>query len=150
MIGQSWGRKMDVERLISQLRVHEGVRDKVYLDTEGIETIGVGRNLRDRGLFDDEIDLMLKNDIVKFEQEVEDNFPWWKELDDVRQRVLVDMAFNMGIGSLSKFKNTLAQIEGGQYEEASVEMLDSKWARQVGNRAQCLSDMMRTGDDNDH
>ncbi len=71
-------------------------------------------------------------------------------MDDVRQRVIVDMAFNMGLGSLSKFKNTLGHIEAGRYEEASVEMLDSKWARQVGNRAQCLSNMMKTGEDNDH
>jgi|TARA_R110002074_G_scaffold281167_1_gene452448 lysozyme len=139
---------MDIDRLITQLKVHEGVRSKVYLDTEGIETIGVGRNLRDRGLSDDEIELMLANDIRDFQEEVESAFPWWSDMGDVRQRVVVDMAFNMGLGSLSKFVNTLAHIENGRYEEASVEMLDSKWARQVGDRANVLSDMMRTGEDN--
>ena len=139
---------MDIDRLITQLKVHEGVRSKVYLDTEGIETIGVGRNLRDRGLSDDEIELMLANDIRDFQEEVERAFPWWSDMDDVRQRVVVDMAFNMGLGSLSKFVNTLAHIENGRYEEASVEMLDSKWARQVGDRANVLSDMMKTGEDN--
>lgn len=139
---------MDIDRLITQLKVHEGVRSKVYLDTEGIETIGVGRNLRDRGLSDDEIELMLANDIRDFQEEVESAFPWWSDMDDVRQRVVVDMAFNMGLGSLSKFVNTLAHIENGRYEEASVEMLDSKWARQVGDRANVLSDMMKTGEDN--
>tara|TARA_R100000664_G_C2710117_1_gene107247 strand:+ start:34 stop:459 length:426 start_codon:yes stop_codon:yes gene_type:complete len=139
---------MDIDKLIAQLKVHEGVRSKVYLDTEGIETIGVGRNLRDRGLSDDEIELMLANDIRDFQEEVESAFPWWSDLDDVRQRVVVDMAFNMGLGSLSKFVNTLAHIENGRYEEASVEMLDSKWARQVGDRANVLSDMMKTGEDN--
>jgi len=138
---------MDIDKLIAQLKVHEGVRSKVYLDTEGIETIGVGRNLRDRGLSDDEIELMLANDIRDFQEEVENAFPWWSDLDDVRQRVVVDMAFNMGLGSLSKFVNTLAHIESGRYEEAGVEMLDSKWARQVGDRANVLSDMMRTGED---
>jgi len=141
---------MDIDRLIAQLKVHEGVRSKVYLDTEGIETIGVGRNLRDRGLSDDEIEFLLANDIRDFQEEVDRTFGWWSDLDDVRQRVIVDMAFNMGLGSLSKFKNTLGHIEAGRYEEASVEMLDSKWARQVGNRAQCLSNMMKTGEDNDH
>jgi|TARA_R100000093_G_C1919973_1_gene65382 lysozyme len=141
---------MNVDRLISQLKVHEGTRSKVYLDTEGIETIGVGRNLRDRGLSDDEIEFLLANDIRDFQEEVDRTFGWWSDLDDVRQRVIVDMAFNMGLGSLSKFKNTLGHIEAGRYEEASVEMLDSKWARQVGNRAQCLSNMMKTGEDNDH
>ena len=138
---------MDIDRLIAQLKVHEGVRSKVYLDTEGIETIGVGRNLRDRGLSDDEIEFLLANDIRDFQEEVDRTFGWWSDLDDVRQRVIVDMAFNMGRGSLSKFKNTLGHIEAGRYEEASVEMLDSKWARQVGNRAQCLSNMMKTGED---
>jgi len=138
---------MDIDKLIAQLKVHEGVRSKVYLDTEGIETIGVGRNLRDRGLSDDEIELMLANDIRDFQEEVERAFSWWSDLDDVRQRVVVDMAFNMGLGSLSKFVNTLAHIENGRYEEAGVEMLDSKWARQVGDRANVLSGMMRTGED---
>jgi lysozyme len=139
---------MDIDRLITQLKIHEGVRSKVYLDTEGIETIGVGRNLVDRGLSDDEIELMLANDIRDFQEEVESAFPWWSDMDDVRQRVVVDMAFNMGLGSLSKFVNTLAHIENGRYEDASVEMLDSKWARQVGDRANVLSDMMKTGEDN--
>ena len=141
---------MDIDRLIAQLKVHEGVRSKVYLDTENIETIGVGRNLRDRGLSDDEIELMLANDIKDFREEVDRAFSWWAELDDVRQRVIVDMAFNMGTGSLSKFKLTLGHVEAGRYEEASVEMLDSKWALQVGDRSRCLSKMMRTGEDNDH
>ena len=138
---------MDIDKLIAQLKVHEGVRSKVYLDTEGIETIGVGRNLRDRGLSDDEIELMLANDIRDFQEEVENAFPWWSDLDDVRQRVVVDMAFNMGLGSLSKFVNTLSHIDNGRYEEAGVEMLDSKWARQVGDRANVLSNMMKTGED---
>ena len=138
---------MDIDKLIAQLKVHEGVRSKVYLDTEGIETIGVGRNLRDRGLSDDEIELILANDIRDFQEEVERAFSWWSDLDDVRQRVVVDMAFNMGLGSLSKFVNTLSHIENGRYEEAGVEMLDSKWARQVGDRANVLSNMMKTGED---
>ena len=138
---------MDIDKLIAQLKVHEGVRSKVYLDTEGIETIGVGRNLRDRGLSDDEIELMLANDIRDLQEEVERAFSWWSDLDDVRQRVVVDMAFNMGLGSLSKFVNTLSHIENGRYEEAGVEMLDSKWARQVGDRANVLSNMMKTGED---
>ena len=67
---------MDIDKLIVQLKVHEGVRKFVYLDTEGIETIGVGRNLVDRGLSDDEIELMLANDIRDFQDEVEAAFPW--------------------------------------------------------------------------
>ena len=140
---------MDLDRLISQLKVHEGVRDKVYLDTEGIETIGVGRNLKDKGLSEDEIDYLLQNDISEFKSGVQDTWSWWDNLDDVRQRVVVDMAFNMGLGGLSKFKKTLGHIESGEYEEAAAEMLNSRWAEQVGRRANTLSEMMRTGEDSD-
>jgi lysozyme len=137
---------MDIDRLTEQLKVHEGVRDKVYLDTEGIETIGVGRNLKDKGLSEDEIDYLLQNDISEFRSGVQETWSWWDDLDDVRQRVVVDMAFNMGLGGLSKFKKTLGHIEAGEYEEASSEMLNSRWAEQVGRRANTLSEMMRTGD----
>tara|TARA_A100000172_G_C2981847_1_gene89658 strand:+ start:156 stop:584 length:429 start_codon:yes stop_codon:yes gene_type:complete len=140
---------MDIDRLIAQLKVHEGVRDKVYLDTEGIETIGVGRNLKDKGLSEDEIDYLLQNDISEFKSGVQDTWSWWDNLDDVRQRVVVDMAFNMGLGGLSKFKKTLGHIEAGEYEEAASEMLNSRWAEQVGRRANTLSEMMRTGEDGD-
>ena len=140
---------MDIDRLIAQLKVHEGVRDKVYLDTEGIETIGVGRNLRDKGLSEDEIDYLLQNDISEFKSGVQDTWSWWDNLDDVRQRVVVDMAFNMGLGGLSKFNKTLGHIENGEYEEAASEMLNSRWAEQVGRRANILSEMMRTGEDGD-
>ena len=138
---------MDIDRFIAQLKVHEGVRDKVYLDTEGIETIGVGRNLKDKGLSEDEIDYLLQNDISEFKSGVQDTWSWWDNLDDVRQRVVVDMAFNMGLGGLSKFKKTLGHIEAGEYEEAASEMLNSRWAEQVGRRASTLSEMMRTGED---
>jgi lysozyme len=140
---------MDTDRLIEQLKIHEGVRDKVYLDTEGIETIGVGRNLKDKGLSEDEIDYLLQNDISEFTESVKDNWPWWGDLDDVRQRVVVDMAFNMGVAGLSKFSKTLGHIESGRYEEAGDEMLDSRWAEQVGQRADRLSQMMKTGEDYD-
>ena len=140
---------MDIDRLTEQLKVHEGVRDKVYLDTEGIETIGVGRNLKDKGLSEDEIDYLLQNDISEFRSGVQETWSWWDDLDDVRQRVVVDMAFNMGLGGLSKFKKTLGHIEAGEYEEASSEMLNSRWAEQVGRRANTLSEMMRTGEDSD-
>ena len=87
---------MDIDKLIVQLKVHEGVRKFVYLDTEGIETIGVGRNLVDRGLSDDEIELMLANDIRDFQDEVEAAFPWWSDLDDVRQRLTLKVCEHLG------------------------------------------------------
>jgi lysozyme len=71
--------------------------------------------------------------------------PWWSTLDDVRARVLVNMAFNMGAVGLAQFHQTLAAVRAGAYEAAASGMLHSLWARQVGPRALRLAEMMRTG-----
>jgi lysozyme len=119
----------------------------VYLDTEGIETIGVGRNLRDRGLSKSEIDYLLDSDIRICIKELSGSFPWFKELDTVRKRVLVDMMFNLGMPRLKSFVNMLSAIEKEDWAEASSEMLNSVWAEQVGNRSARLSEMMASGED---
>jgi lysozyme len=136
---------MNIDQLIYELRRDEGVKNKVYLDTEGIETIGVGRNLRDRGLSDDEIDHLLANDISLAEADARDLVDSFDFLTDARQRVVTNMAFNLGKTRLSKFKKFLDAIEHANWERAAAEMLDSKWARQVGVRAERLADMMRAG-----
>jgi lysozyme len=136
-----------LDKLKDQIRLHEGVEKKVYLDTEGIETIGVGRNLRDRGLSEDEIDLLLDNDIAICEEELINNFEWYAELDEVRKRVLIDMAFNLGMPKLKQFAKMLDAIENKDWVNVASEMLDSRWAEQVGNRASRLSEMMETGED---
>mgnify|MGYP003625104561 FL=1 len=136
-----------LDKLKDQIRLHEGVEKKVYLDTEGIETIGVGRNLRDRGLSEDEIDLLLDNDIAICEEELLNNFEWYAELDEVRKRVLIDMAFNLGMPKLKQFAKMLDAIENKDWVNVASEMLDSRWAEQVGNRASRLSEMMETGED---
>ena len=138
---------MDKQRLIEQLRLHEGVEHKPYVDTVGKTTIGVGRNLDDVGLTDDEIDYLLDNDIHTVMSELDIWWGGWRELDEVRQRVLADMMFNMGRPTLNKFENFRAALVDGNYEQASVEMLDSRWAEQVGQRAQRLAGMMATGED---
>ncbi len=138
---------MDREALIRQLRLHEGERLKPYRCTAGKLTIGIGRNLEDRGITAAESAYLLGNDIAAVQQQVLNALPWAAQLDDVRQRVLLDMAFNMGIGGLLSFKNTLATIKAGDYTKAAAMMLDSKWAGQVGQRAERLSRMMATGKD---
>ena len=138
---------MDRNRLIDQLRIHEGVEKTVYNDSEGIPTIGVGRNLRDRGLSDDEIDYLLINDIDIVVDELDKVMPWWKDLDEVRQRVLCDLVFNLGMPRFSGFKKSISYMKQQMWDQAADELLDSKWARQVGRRAQTLSEMMRTGND---
>lgn len=137
---------MTDERAKLQLQImrHEGVKLKVYLDTLGIETIGVGRNLRDKGISHDEAMFLLDNDLDECIRDCA-TFPWFADLDPVRQRVVVDLRFNLGPSRLRGFKNTLAAIGRGDYEAAAAGMLKSKWATQVGQRAIRLAEMMRTG-----
>jgi lysozyme len=136
---------IDRTAMVRQLRLHEGERLKPYRDTVGKLTIGVGRNLEDRGITAQESAMLLANDISREERELINALPWVAQLDEVRQRVLLDMAFNMGIVGLLAFKRTLATIQAGDYQAAASMMLDSRWAKQVGQRAERLSRMMATG-----
>lgn len=141
-------------RLLDQITMHEGRERKPYTDTVGKITIGVGRNLTDVGLSPDEIDYLLVNDLKRVEDDLDRALPWWRELDDVRQRVMIDLCFNMGITSLKGFKNTLKAIQDRRWADAKRGMLASKWARQVDKnlnddvgRANRLANMMLTGKD---
>jgi lysozyme len=130
--------------LAKQLEVDESRERHPYLDSVGKRTIGIGRNLDDVGLSDDEIDYLLANDIHRAEQLLDARLPWWRKLDEVRQGVLMDMAFNMG-AQLFTFVNTLASVQRGDYAKAAKGMRASKWATQVGARAVRLATMMETG-----
>jgi lysozyme len=134
---------MDIEALKNQLILHEGLKLEPYECTAGKLTIGVGRNIEDIGITEDEARYLLDNDILRVCDELDRNLPWWRDLSDARQRVLVDMVFNLGISRFMQFQNTIAAIESGDYDLASKEMLDSRWSNQVGNRAKTLSRMMR-------
>jgi lysozyme len=137
--------ELDRVRLAEQLDRHEGRRQKPYKDTVGKLTIGVGRNLDDVGLFDDEIDRMLANDIERAVRGLVSRYPsWFPSLDPVRQAVLVNMAF-MGLSRLAGFTKMLTAVARHDFETAAIEMLQSKWADQVGDRALELAQMMRTG-----
>ena len=133
--------------LRAQLMRHEGLRLAPYLDTVGKVTIGYGRNLTDTGIAEDEAAFLLENDIEKAASAVQAHLPWaFGGLGEARRAVLVNMAFNLGIGGLLSFKATLSAIQRGRYEEAADHMLDSKWAVQTGNRAVELAEQMRTGE----
>lgn len=136
---------MNRTKLRAQLIDHEGLRLKPYTDTTGHVTIGVGRNLDGRGISEAEAFALLDNDIERCEAELDANLPWWRKMSEVRQRVLLDMCFNLGITKLLEFKNTLRNMELRRYRVAAEGMLDSKWARQVGRRATNLAAMMRSG-----
>lgn len=132
--------------LEDQLIRHEGLELKPYQCTADKLTIGVGRNIEDRGITEDEARYLLKNDIKIVEDELLSKKPMVAELDAVRQRVLVDMGFNLGIPTLLKFQNMWLAIEQEDFIQASIEMMDSRWARQVGQRAHKLSEAMRIGE----
>ena len=135
-----------MNRIKAQLVRHEGLRLKPYRCTAGKLTIGIGRNLDDRGISRKEAYAMLERDIQDCEQWLIDKIPdIYNNLDEVRQSVLLNMCFNLGIKGLLGFKNTLDFIGAGDWERAANNMLASKWAKQVGMRAIELSEMMRKG-----
>tara|TARA_R100000951_G_scaffold87864_1_gene75832 strand:- start:474 stop:899 length:426 start_codon:yes stop_codon:yes gene_type:complete len=136
----------DVNELVKQLIDHEGLKLMPYKCTADKLTIGVGRNLEDRGISEDEAQYLLQNDIEIVERELLAAQPMVSMLDPVRQRVLVDMGFNLGLPILMKFQNMWDAIEDENWEEASAQMLDSRWAKQVGRRAVRLADAMSTGE----
>jgi lysozyme len=137
---------------LTQLLVrHEGLRLKPYRDSAGLLTLGVGRNLDQVGISQPEALFLLQNDIDRVKAELNQALPWWVKLDWIRQAVLIDMGFNLGVltppltAKLLTFTTTLDLIENGWYNEAANHMLASKWAQQVGARAIELAGMMRTG-----
>ena len=135
--------------LKTQLIREEGAESCAYQDSLGYWTIGVGRLIDFRkggGLSNEEIDFLLENDIKRNYEAVLKALPWIEKLSDQRQAVLIEMAFQMGVGGLLQFKRTLGSIEDGQYGEAAVEMLESKWAQQTPKRAARMAKQMETGE----
>ena len=135
----------DEARAVRLIQRHEGLRLLPYRDTVGKWTIGYGRNLSDRGITRSEAECLLRNDLRDVTAGLDRLLPWWRELDVVRRAVLVDMAFNLGVGGLVKFTTPLAAVRVGQWEAAAAGLMRSKWARQVGARAVRLATMMRLG-----
>lgn len=136
---------MNANELAAQLVDDEGVKLRPYRDPVGKLTIGVGRNLEDLGITRQEAMGLLSNDIARVETELDRVFPWWTQMSDRRQQVLANMCFNLGIDRLQGFIRMLAAMQVGHFDEAAAEMLSSKWAKQVGNRATRLATMMRNG-----
>jgi lysozyme len=116
---------------------HEGLRLKPYRDTVGKLTLGVGRNLDDLGITHDEALFLLQNDLERCRCELNNAFPWWVKLGEVREAVLLSLCFNLGITKLLSFKTTVGLIEAGKYAEAADRLLTLPWASQVGKNPPC-------------
>ncbi len=122
---------------------HEGIKLKVYADSEGVLTIGCGRNLEDVGVTRDEAMLMLDNDIKRVLYDCWHEFIWFADLTEDRQNVVASMVFNLGLEGFKKFKRMIAAIEKEDWTEAACQMIDSTWAAQVKTRAVELAVMMK-------
>lgn len=122
---------------------HEGVKLHPYKDTADKVSIGVGRNLTDRGISKEEALYLLRNDIQDSIDDCTRLFSFFKELSEVRKMVLIDMMFNLGAARIMKFSRFIEALKAKDWVKASKEMLDSVWAMQVGKRAQRLAYMMQ-------
>lgn len=142
---------MDPEALKSLKEViirHEGNKLFPYEDTTGHMTIGIGRNLTTRGLYPNEPAVLLDNDLSYFIPRLKDSLPFFSALDHVRQIVLVDMCFNLGLKGLLGFKKMLEAVKRKDWVCAGKEILQSKAADQAPNRYSNLANMMKTGEIN--
>ena len=128
-----------------QIMRHEGLRLMPYSDTEGHLTVGYG-HLVANGISEAVADKLLREDILLAEADARSLLgKSYRLLNRPRQAVLVNMAFNLGLPRLKRFRRMIQEIELGAYASAAREMLDSKWAQQVGGRAVELAEQMRTG-----
>jgi len=134
---------MFIDKLVDQLVDHEGMKLKPYKDTKRKTTIGVGRNLQDNGISEDEARMLLRNDIVWVMAALDKIFYGWKFMSEDRQLVVADMMFNMGAPTFKKFRKFWKALKSDDYHVAADEMLNSKWAKQVKGRATKLAAMMR-------
>jgi len=137
---------IDIAKMKQELRRDEGIRLKPYTDSVGKLTIGVGRNLTDNGISDLEADTMLLNDIFDVVNYADMAIPWYRNLSEVRQRAIINMGFNLGVNKLMDFRKMCKALRDKDYELAAEEALDSKWAKQVGKRAERIAEMFRKGE----
>ena len=133
-------------KCVAMLRRHEGRRLFPYKCTAGKITIGYGRNIEDTGISEEEAEMMLQADIERCIIELVDKTDYFATLDEPRQTVLINMLFNLGWSRFNRFKKMIKALRDGNYNRASIEMLDSKWADQVGCRSTELAEIMRTGE----
>lgn len=135
--------RLKLKKLLVQ---HESYKQFPYTDSTGHLTIGVGRNLIDRGVSLTEALYLLDEDIAYFTHKLSYSLNFWDRLNEARQIVLVDMCFNLGLQGFLGFKEMMLAIECGDFDRAAQEMIDSKWAAQVGERAATLATIMRSGE----
>lgn len=136
---------MDLKLFEEHLVWAEGERLDMYQDSVGIWTVGVGHNIEERGISKAVSRLMLEEDMAGVVQDCR-TLTYWSDLDPVRQLVIADMVFNMGLSKFLKFVDTNAALDQGNYALTAVEMKNSRWYKQVGRRAVKLCAAMKSGE----
>lgn len=132
--------------LIERIKQAEGFSPHAYQCTAGVDTIGYGRNIsKSGGITKEEADYLLANDLETITRTLPGRIQCFQELSEDRKEILIEMAFQLGTGGLMKFKKFLSNLEAGNFEEASKEMLNSRWAQQTPQRAQRLAKAMLLG-----
>ena len=134
-----------MNKLIEQLKIHEGMKLKPYLCTSKKLTIGIGRNLDDVGISKEEAEMLLKNDIYEATNQLLNAFPWMATFSDVRISAMINFTFNVGIGTVKTFTKSIDALKKEDFNLAADMMLDSRWANQVGDRAIQITEQIRTG-----
>ena len=129
--------------LIESINQHEGFRSKVYDDSLGIPTIGYGFAIKDLQLEEDICDMILERKLSILKERIEKKFQWYRYMPQEIKDVVVEMCYQLGVYGFSRFKKTIAYIQNKQWEEASVEMLDSRWAEQTPGRAREMSNRVK-------
>ena len=133
------------DALTARLIRHEGLRLKPYRDTAGRLTIGVGRNLDDVGVSRAEAMVLLCNDVAHVRSVLDQRWPWWRTLDQTRGEAMIELAFNLGAEGFAAFTGVLALLQDGAFAAAAKDLLATRWASQVGGRAQDLARMIQSG-----
>ena len=143
---------MNLERLMESVKQHEGYRNKVYLDTLGKRTVGVG-HLCVEDFWEDDKEYeekflmeILAEDLqnaIKGARELKEEHSC-TDIDEIAQEIIVEMVFQLGKNGVSKFRNMWKALAEKNYIGASYEMLDSKWAKQTPNRAKSMAELMKS------
>lgn len=129
---------MITKQLVESVKQGEGLRLKPYRCSAGKLSIGVGRNLDDVGITEEEAEYLLMNDLQRAENDAK-KLPGFDNCSQVRRDVLIEMVFNLGLPRVLGFRKMLAALSKGDYTEAAHQMLDSKWHKDVGNRTDRLA-----------
>jgi lysozyme len=137
---------MNYQATIEQIKLHEGLRLRMYKCPADKWTIGYGFNLEAREITEEVAEQLLVIVFADIEDSLLKHGLLFYEHNDARKAVLVNMAYQLGITGLLKFKRMIAAYRDCNYIQASNEMLDSRWAKQTANRAETLAEQMLTGE----